>query len=91
MLGSLAARFSSAVLALARSVPRGLRAKAFWLYTWADGDYIMLPFSDEEFTLKLLNRFEEHVKHVYNGINRIMAILHHMPIRKLIKYRLKPS
>ena len=91
MLGSLAARFSSAVLALARSVPRGLRAKAFELYTWADRDYIKLPFSDEEFVLMLLNRFEEHVKHVYSGIDRIMAILRHAPFRKLVKYELEPS
>jgi len=91
VLGSLAARFSSAVLALARSVPRGLRAKAFGLYTWADRDYIKLPFSDEEFVLMLLNRFEEHVKHVYSGVNRIVAILHHVLFRKLVKYRLEPS
>jgi len=91
VLGSLAARFSSAVLALARSVPRGLRAKAFGLYTWADRDYIKLPFSDEEFTLMLLNRFEEHVKHVYSGVNRIVAILHHVPFRKLVKYELEPG
>jgi len=87
----LAARFSSAVLALARSVPRGLRAKAFGLYIWADRDYIKLPFSDEEFVLMLLNRFEEHVKHVYSGVNRIVAILHHVPFRKLVKYELEPN
>jgi len=91
VLGSLVARFSSAVLALARSVPRGLRAKAFELYTWADRDYIKLPFSDEEFTLKLLNRFEKHVKHVYSGVNRIVAILHHVLFRKLVKYELEPG
>ena len=89
MLGYLAARFSSTVLALARSVPRGLKAKASGLYTWADRDYIKLPFSDEEFTLMLLNRFEKHVKHVCGGISRIMAILHHMPFCKLVRYKLE--
>jgi len=87
----LAARFSSAVLALARSVPRGLRAKTFGLYTWADRDYIKLPFSDEEFVLMLLNKFEEHVKHVYSGVNRIVAILHHVLFRKLVKYELETN
>ncbi|MCD6114217.1 MAG: hypothetical protein J7J78_02840 [Thermoprotei archaeon] len=87
----MAARFSSAVLALARSVPRGLRAKTFGLYTWADRDYIKLPFSDEEFVLMLLNKFEEHVKHVYSGVNRIVAILHHVLFRKLVKYELETN
>ncbi len=67
------------------------RAKAFGLYTWADRDYVRLPFSDEEFTLYLLEKFEEDIKKVYGSVEKIVAVLHHVPFRKLVRYRLEPS
>jgi len=39
----------------------------------------------------LLNQFEKHIKQVYSSVNRIVAVLHHVPFRKLVKYRLEPS
>ena len=67
------------------------RTKAFGLYVWADKDYVRLPFSDEEFTLHLLNMFEEHIKKIYNSVEKIVAVLHHLPFRKLVKYELRPE
>ena len=67
------------------------RAKAFGLYIWADRDYVKLPFSDEEFTLMLLDKLEEHIKSIYNSVDRIVAVLHHLPFKELVKYRLEPS
>jgi len=67
------------------------REKSFGLYTWADRDYVRLSLSDEEFTLMLLNRFEEQIKQVYNSVEKIIVVLHHLPFRELVKYRLEPS
>jgi len=65
------------------------RAKSFGLYTWADRDYVKLPFSDEEFTLMLLNKLEEDIKSIYSSVEKIVVVLHHLPFRKLVKYELR--
>lgn len=67
------------------------RAKAYGLYTWADKDYVKLPMSDEEFTLMLLNKFEEDIRRVYSSVEKIIVALHHVPFRQLVEYRLDPS
>ena len=67
------------------------REKSFGLYIWADREFIKLPMSDEDFTLMLLNKFEEDIKSIYSNVEKIVAVLHHLPFRKLVKYRLEPS
>jgi len=67
------------------------RAKAFGLYTWADREFIKLPMSNEDFTLMLLNKFEEDIKSIYSNVEKIIAVLHHLPFRRLVKYRLELS
>ncbi len=71
--------------------PEDFRAKAFGLSVWADRDYVKLPVSDEEFTLMLLRKFEEQIKEVYDSVDKIVVVLHHLPFRKLVKYRLRPE
>jgi len=67
------------------------REKTYGFQYWADRDYVRLPMSDEEFTLHLLNKFEEDIKKIYGSVNKIVAAFHHLPFRKLVKYRLEPS
>mgnify|MGYP000409700012 CR=1 FL=1 len=67
------------------------REKAYGLHIWADRDYVKLPFSDEEFTLMLLNRFEAQIKEVNNSVERMVAVLHHLPFRELVHYKLQPE
>ncbi len=67
------------------------RAKSYGLQVWADKDYVKLPFSDEEFTLYLLNKFEEHVKQIHDSVDKIVVVLHHVPFRDLVEYRLRPE
>lgn len=67
------------------------RDKSFGLYTWADRDYVKLPFSDEEFTLYLLNKFEEDIKRIYDKVDKIVVVMHHIPFRKLVEYKLRPE
>ncbi|RLE61890.1 MAG: hypothetical protein DRJ38_10650, partial [Thermoprotei archaeon] len=63
------------------------REKAFGGYIWADRDFVELPMSDEEFTLMLLNRFEEHIKEIYGGVEKIVTVMHHLPFRELVHYK----
>ena len=67
------------------------KAKTYGLYIWADREFVKIPFSDEEFTLHLLNKFEEHIKQIYNSVEKIVAVLHHLPFRRLVKYELRPE
>ncbi len=67
------------------------RAKAFGLNIWSDKDYIKLPFSDEEFTLRLLDKFENDIKSIYDKVDKIVTVLHHVPFRQLVYYKLEPS
>lgn len=66
------------------------REKAFGLSVWADREFVRLPLSDEEFTLMLLENFEEHIKEIYDSVDRIV-VLHHVPFRELVHYRLVPE
>ena len=67
------------------------REKAFGGYIWADRDFVELPMSDEEFTLMLLNRFEEHIKEIYGGVEKIVTVMHHLPFRELVHYKFRPE
>ena len=67
------------------------REKSLGLSIWADREFVKLPFSDEEFTLMLLNRFEEHIKQIYDEVEKVVAVLHHVPFRELIHYKLRPE
>ncbi len=67
------------------------REKAYGFHIWADREFIKLPFSDEEFTLRLLNTFEDHVKRIFNSVDKIVAVLHHLPFRELVYYKLRPE
>ncbi len=67
------------------------RAKAFRGYIWADRDYVRLPFSDEEFTLMLVERLEQQLRSLAGRVDRIVAVLHHLPFRELAVYRFEPS
>jgi len=67
------------------------KAKAFGLSIWADRDYVKLPMSDEEFTLYLLNKFEEDIKRIYDEVNKMVAVMHHVPFRELVTYKLRPE
>ena len=50
-----------------------------------------LPMSDEEFTLILLSKLEEHIRSVYASVDRVIIVLHHLPFKKLVIYRLRPE
>ncbi len=65
------------------------RAKTYGFYVWADKDYVKLPMSDEEFTLYLLNRFEEQIKEIYDKVDKVVIALHHIPFRELVHYKLR--
>lgn len=67
------------------------KAKAFGLSIWADRDYVKLPFTDEEFTSMLLKKLEEDIKRVYDKVDRIVVVMHHVPFREIVTYRLKPE
>ena len=67
------------------------REKHYGMYVWADRDFVELPFSDEEFTLMLLNRFEEHIKEIYGSVEKIVAVMHHLPFRELVHYKFRPE
>lgn len=63
------------------------KTKAFGLTVWADREYVKLPTGDEEFTLMLIDRFEKDIEKIYNAVDRIVAVLHHVPFRQLVEYR----
>jgi len=63
------------------------REKAYGLQYWADRDYVRLPMSDEEFTLYLLRKFEEDIKKIYDSVESVVAVLHHLPFRELVTYK----
>ena len=67
------------------------REKAFGLSIWADREFVKLPMSDEEFMLFLLNKFEEDIKKVYDRVDKIVTVLHHIPFRRLVHYKLRPE
>ena len=67
------------------------REKAYGMSTWADREFVKLPLSDEEFTLALLDRLEKHVKQVYDAVDKIVVVLHHVPFRELVRYKLVPE
>ena len=67
------------------------REKYFGMYSWADKDFVELPFSDEGFTLMLLNKFEKQIREIYDKVEKIVVIMHHLPFRELVHYKLVPS
>ncbi len=67
------------------------KIKYYGIYIWADKEYVRLPISDEEFTQILLNKFEEHIKEVYDKVDKIVAVMHHLPFRELVHYKHIPE
>jgi len=67
------------------------REKAFGLYIWADRDYVRLPMSDEEFATLLASELERSIESIEKDVETIVAVLHHVPFRELVHYRLEPS
>ena len=67
------------------------RSKTFGVYSWADKDYVKLPFSDEEFTLYLMDKLEDDIKEVYDRVDKIVVVLHHIPFREMVTYKLRPE
>jgi putative phosphoesterase len=65
------------------------REKAFGLWVWADRDYVKLPFSDEEFTLHLLNKLEEDIRKVYDRADKVVVVMHHIPFREMVTYKMR--
>jgi len=67
------------------------REKAYGLYIWTDREFVKLSMSDEEFALELLNRFEQQIEEIESSVDRIVAVLHHLPFRELVTYRIESS
>jgi hypothetical protein len=67
------------------------RVKAFGLSIWADREYVRLSYSDEEFTHALLERFENQLRTLSERVEHVVAILHYVPFRELVVYRLCPE
>jgi len=63
------------------------KRKSLGIHMWADKYYVKLPFSDEEFTNILVDQLEKHIKQIYNKVDKIVAVLHHVPFRELVEYR----
>ncbi len=67
------------------------RKKAFDSKIWADREFVKLLFSDEEFTLKLLDNFEKHIKEIYDKVDKVVVVLHHVPFMELVHYKQVPE
>ena len=67
------------------------RKKEYGFSVWMDKFFAKFPFSDEEFTFILVNRLEEDIRKIYDKVNVIVAVFHHVPFRKMVKYKLKPG
>lgn len=50
---------------------------------WNDGRFVRLPFSDSEFTDRLLQRLHEHASRVV-GCRHVVAAIHHLPTAELL-------
>ncbi|HDD26317.1 MAG TPA: hypothetical protein ENF75_04430 [Acidilobales archaeon] len=67
------------------------REKAFGLSIWADREFVKLPMGDEEFTLMLLEKFEDNIRKIYNKVSKVVVVLHHLPFKELVVYKLRPE
>ncbi len=73
-------------------LPRGaFRAKMYGPHFWADRFYVWLPMTDEGFTDYLLRIFEGHIRAVYDEVDKIVSLLHHVPFREMVTYRRESS
>ena len=67
------------------------RKKVFGTTVWADKEFVKLPFSDEEFVKMLLDKFEKQIREMYNSVDRIVVVMHHLPFRELVYYKHIPE
>jgi 3',5'-cyclic AMP phosphodiesterase CpdA len=58
---------------------------------WMDGEHVRLPMSDPEFCDYLLDRLRRHLDQVAPHCERIVAALHHVPFRELVRGNPNPS
>ncbi len=67
------------------------RKKTYGPYVWMDREFIKLPFTDEEFTLYLLDKLEDDIREVYDQVDKIVVVMHHIPFRQMVTYKLNPE
>jgi len=52
---------------------------------WMDGEYVRWRFSDREFTGLTAARLAEHLAFLRDRVNTIVAVLHHVPFREMVR------
>jgi len=55
--------------------------------SWRDGQYVNLPMSDKEFVEHLIEKLQTDLIGVSRNCEKMVAVFHHLPCRKLIWYR----
>jgi hypothetical protein len=63
--------------------PEHLRMAARWM----DGEFVRWSFTDEEFTQLVVDNLAAHLRLVRNHAQAIVAILHHVPFREMVRQR----
>ena len=58
---------------------------------WMDGAYVRLPHGDEEFTRLLAEKLDQHLQHLPDQVGAVVACIHHLPFRQLVRRRGDPS
>jgi Icc-related predicted phosphoesterase len=51
---------------------------------WRDGQFVKLPFSDQEFTEQLARRLENQLRWLARQVDRIVVFTHHLPFAQLV-------
>ncbi|HPZ06624.1 MAG TPA: metallophosphoesterase [Candidatus Eremiobacteraeota bacterium] len=52
---------------------------------WNDRRYIKWNFTDYDFLRTLLERMEKHIKHIYEKVETIIGVTHHLPFECMVR------
>jgi hypothetical protein len=58
---------------------------------WMDGEHVRLPMGDIEFCRYLADRLRRHLEQIAPQCDTIVAVLHHVPFRELVRGNPNPS
>ncbi|MCG8407467.1 MAG: metallophosphoesterase [Phycisphaerales bacterium] len=58
---------------------------------WMDGEHVKLPFSDVDFTHRLVAKLRRHLQDVEKVADRIIAAVHHLPFAELLPRSIIPN
>jgi len=58
---------------------------------WRDGQHVELGMPDDRFTAEQANKLREHLRWAVQRAERIVAVLHHVPLLEMVPHRAEPN